>query len=93
MEVSYLFSSFIVIYTEQLQVFYNSSLQPARNSTYLPVPIATQVIGSSAVIVLIPVLEEIKSSRPRKRLPPPVNTIPLSAISAANSGGVFSKTL
>ena len=59
----------------------------------LPVPIATAVIGSSAVIVLIPVLDSIRSSSPCNKLPPPVSTIPLSAISEASSGGVFSSTL
>ena len=54
---------------------------------------ATAVIGSSAVIVVIPVLSSINASSPFSKLPPPVNTIPLSAISAANSGGVFSNTL
>ena len=59
----------------------------------LPVPIATAVIGSSAVTVLIPVFASIKSSSPERRLPPPVRTIHLSAISDASSGGVFSRTL
>ena len=40
----------------------------------------------------MPVLSSISSSNPRSNDPPPVNTIPLSAISAANSGGVFSRT-
>ena len=70
-----------------------SSLFPLRNSTNLPVPMATAVIGSSAVIVLIPVFSSINSYKPLNRLPPPVNTIPRSATSAANSGGVFSNTL
>ena len=43
--------------------------------------------------MLIPVLDSIRSSRPERRLPPPVRTIPLSAISDASSGGVFSNTL
>ncbi len=69
------------------------SLFPLKNSINLPVPIATAVIGSSAVMVLIPVFSSINSSSPCNKHPPPVNTIPLSAISAANSGGVFSSTL
>ena len=59
------------------------------NTAYM----ATAVIGSSAVMVVIPVLDSINSSNPYKRLPPPVRTIPRSAISAASSGGVFSSTL
>ena len=34
----------------------------------MPVPIATAVMGSSAVIVVIPVLSQIRSSSPRSRL-------------------------
>ena len=37
--------------------------------------------------------DSISSSNPERRLPPPVRTIPLSAISDASSGGVFSNTL
>ena len=54
---------------------------------------ATAVIGSSAVMVLMPVFASISSSSPLRRQPPPVKTIPLTAISAASSGGVCSKTL
>ena len=65
---------------------------PLKNSTNLPVPTATAVIGSSAVIVFIPVFSSINCSSPYNKEPPPVNTIPRSAISAANSGGVLSRT-
>ena len=76
-----------------LNLYY--SLNPVvllKNSTNFPVPIATQFIGFSAVTVFIPVLASRSCSIPQSRAPPPVSTIPLSAISAASSGGVFSST-
>ena len=39
----------------------------------------------------MPVDPDISLSKSRKRAPPPVNTIPLSAMSAASSGGDSSK--
>ena len=53
----------------------------------IPPPLATQVKGSSAIITGIPVEAEISLSTSLNKAPPPVNTMPLSAISAANSGG------
>lgn len=67
-------------------------LFPLTKSTNCPVPIATTCIGFSAVIVSTPVFSSINSSRPRSKAPPPVSTIPLSRISADNSGGVLSST-
>ena len=40
----------------------------------------------------MPVLSSISSSKPSRREPPPVRTMPRSTISAASSGGVFSST-
>ena len=56
-------------------------------SRALPPPLATHVKGSSAHITGIPVEDEINLSKSLISAPPPVRTIPLSAISAANSGG------
>ncbi|MNN62833.1 hypothetical protein D3C81_1781650 [compost metagenome] len=59
-------------------------------SNALPVPIATQSSGFSATITGIPVSLANSLSRLRSSAPPPVNTIPRSIMSAANSGGHFS---
>ena len=59
----------------------------------MPVPITTHKRGSSAIVTgkLVDLRKIV--SRLFKREPPPVKTIPLSTISAANSGGVCSKAL
>ncbi len=59
-------------------------------SNALPVPIATQSNGSSATRTGIFVSSLITLSKLRSNAPPPVNTMPRSIMSAANSGGVFS---
>ena len=56
-----------------------------------PPPLATQVNGSSATITGMPVEFEINLSKSLNSAPPPVKTMPLSAISAASSGGDSSK--
>ena len=63
------------------------------SSKQRPVPITTQVKGSSAITTGKPVASLIVVSSSPKRAPPPVKTIPLSTISAANSGGVCSKAV
>ena len=60
-------------------------------SSILPVPTATQSIGSSAKKTGIEVSILISRPRPRSSAPPPVSTIPASMISAASSGGVCSQ--
>ncbi|MNI72475.1 hypothetical protein D3C73_1284200 [compost metagenome] len=60
-------------------------------SNALPVPTATQSSGFSATITGIPVSRANSLSRLRSNAPPPVNTMPRSIISAANSGGHFSR--
>ena len=60
-------------------------------SKAIPPPFTTQVKGSSATMTGIPVCSEIIISRSVKRAPPPVKTMPLSEISALNSGGDCSK--
>lgn len=61
-------------------------------SAYFPVPAATTSIASCTVNVLTPVFCSINASIPCSMAPPPVRTIPRSMISAASSGGVFSRT-
>ena len=56
-----------------------------------PPPLATHVNGSSAIITGMPVEFDINLSRSLNNAPPPVNTIPLSTISDANSGSEFSR--
>ena len=60
------------------------------SSIILPVPFATQSKGLSAIYVGISVFCDIKASMFFIKAPPPANVIPLSTISDANSGGVFS---
>ena len=59
----------------------------------MPVPRATQVKGSSAIETGSPVVTLIASSRRWSKAPPPVSMMPLSTISAANSGGTTSSAL
>src|SRR5690606_6131135 len=68
---------------------------PPRSMTSraLPPPRATQVRGSSAMITGRPVSSLMSLSRPRSKAPPPVSTIPRSAISEASSGGDCSRAL
>lgn len=61
------------------------------SSRNLPAPRTTQVSGFSACITGTPVSLLINLSRPLRREPPPVITMPRSTISAASSGGVFSR--
>ncbi len=61
------------------------------SSRNFPAPRTTQVSGFSARITGTPVSLLIYLSSPLRRDPPPVITIPLSTISAASSGGVFSR--
>ena len=56
-----------------------------------PPPLATHVRGSSATITGIPVELDISLSKSLNNPPPPVRTIPLSAMSADSSGGDSSK--
>ena len=58
----------------------------------IPVPSATHVKGDSAILTGIFNSLFNNLSRPSKRAPPPVNTIPFSTISAASSGKVVSNT-
>ena len=51
--------------------------------------LATLVRGSSARETGSPVFSFIRTSRLARREPPPAKIIPLSTMSAANSGGVF----
>ena len=60
-------------------------------SRAIPPPRLTQVNGSSATVTGKPVSCEISLSRSRSNAPPPVNTIPRSAMSDDNSGGVCSR--
>ena len=60
-------------------------------SRALPPPLATHVNGSSAQITGMPVEEEMSLSKSRINAPPPVRTMPLSAMSAASSGGESSR--
>ena len=77
----------IVFYSEERRsILYLSIISRA-----CPPPLATHVKGSSATITGIPVELEISLSRSHIKAPPPVRTIPLSAISAASSGGDSSK--
>src|SRR5438552_2691055 len=57
-------------------------------SSALPEPRTTQVSGSSATITGSPVSSMSRRSRSRKSAPPPVSTMPFSAMSAPSSGGV-----
>ncbi len=54
------------------------SASPRSNSMNLPVPTATAVSGSSAIIVVMPVFSSIRASRPLSSAPPPVSTMPRS---------------
>ena len=56
-------------------------------------PKATLNSVSSATVTGKPVAFLKTESIPDNKAPPPVNVIPLSTISAANSGAVFSKAL
>ena len=62
-------------------------------SRALPPPRATQVRGSSAIVTGIPVSSLSNLSKLWSNAPPPDNIIPCSAISAANSGGDFSRAV
>ena len=62
-------------------------------SSARPPPRATQVKGSSATMTGRPVSSISKRSKSLNNAPPPVNTIPRSAMSAPNSGGVFSNAV
>ena len=59
----------------------------------MPVPFTTESNGSSATFTGTLVLSRMIWSIPRSKLPPPATIIPLSSISAANSGGVCSKAV
>ena len=61
-------------------------------SVTLPAPIATDDNGSSIMVIGTPVSSLRILSRFFNSAPPPVNIIPLSIISAENSGGICSKT-
>ena len=61
-------------------------------SSITPQPLATQFNASSATNTGTPNSFSNKRSSPLKSAPPPVKKIPLDTISAANSGGVCSKT-
>ena len=61
------------------------------SSKALPVPLTTQANGFSAIETGKPVALRSTWSRFESSAPPPVRTIPLSTISAASSGAVFSK--
>ena len=56
----------------------------------MPPPRATQVSGSWATTTGNPVSSASRTSRSLSNAPPPVSTMPVSAMSAANSGGVCS---
>ena len=58
----------------------------------MPVPLATQYIGFSAIVDLTPTLLKISSGRLRKEEVPPVIMMPWSIMSEASSGGVSCKT-
>ena len=62
-------------------------------SKTIPPPLATHVKGSSAIITGIPVSSCISLFSPVSRAPPPVKTIPFSAISVLSSGGVASSAV
>src|SRR4051812_24840508 len=62
----------------------------SSSSSVLPAPIATELRGSSARNTGKPVSSRSSASKPLKRAPPPVSTIPRSAMSPASSGGVRS---
>src|SRR5204862_232960 len=51
----------------------------------------TEWSGFLAMMMGIPVSAEGRASRPCRRAPPPVSTMPCSMMSAANSGGVLSR--
>src|SRR6266498_4984712 len=68
-----------------MAIFFSSS----NSSSIFPTPLATAVSGSSGTITGSPVSSLISKSRPLSRAPPPARTMPLSTMSAANSGGVF----
>src|SRR6266850_1488082 len=59
-------------------------------SSALPEPRTTQVSGSSATMTGRPVSSISRRSRSRSSAPPPVSTMPFSAMSAPSSGGVCS---
>jgi hypothetical protein len=61
-------------------------------SEALPAPIATDDNGSSITVIETPLSSLRVLSRFFSKAPPPVNIIPLSIISAENSGGIYSKT-
>ena len=61
-------------------------------SNKIPVPSATQVNGDSAINIGTFNSCLNNSTNPLTNDPPPVRTIPFSAISADNSGFVSSKT-
>ena len=60
------------------------------SSSTFPVPLTTEVNGSSDLITGIWVLSTIKWSNPNSCDPPPVNKIPCSKISDVSSGGASS---
>src|SRR5439155_639721 len=62
-------------------------------SSALPQPRTTQVSGSSATTTGSPVSSISSRSMSRNSAPPPVSTMPRSAISAPSSGGVRSSAL
>ena len=66
-------------------------LSRSTSSSALPQPLTTQVSGSSARETGKPVFSLINTSKFARSDPPPARIIPLSTISAANSGGVFSR--
>ena len=71
----------------------NTCFNLSKSSSVFPVPLTTQSNGSSAIYTGIPVLKLISLSIFLISAPPPANTIPFSAISDDNSGGVFSNVI
>src|SRR3954449_7304055 len=65
----------------------------SNSSTHLPAPIATECSGLSVMWIGIPVSCFSRSSRPRRRAPPPVRTMPRSMTSPESSGGVLSSVV
>lgn len=69
------------------------SFRSERSSRTFPAPRTTVDKGSSLIDMGSPVSSLSKSSRFLSSDPPPVNTIPVSIISAASSGGVCSRAM
>ena len=67
-----------------------TSFKSSMWSSALPLPSTTALMGSSQTMTGSPVSSRRSTSRLARSAPPPVSTMPLSTISAASSGGVFS---